>query len=230
MKLGYVILCRYGSTRLPGKILASLGGKPILSYIYERVCCASERDPVVVAMSLDSSDDPIAQHCVRANIPFYRGSLDNVADRFLSCASVNGFDYAVRINGDNLFASPAIMSCAAGLARDGHYDFITNVKGRTYPTGMSVEIVNVPFYASAIQAFSSAAHFEHVTLYLYENEHIGRRFHMENNWCPEARGTHMAIDSAQDLEAARRLLEQTGGAHLNYDLPQWHRMMTGASS
>lgn len=228
MKVGYVILCRFGSSRLPGKILEDVAGRPILEYIHERVSTAAGVDPVVVATSLDSSDDPIAAYCVRHGLPFYRGPLDNVADRFLGCAVQYGFDYAVRINGDNLFASPALLAEAASHARTGRYDFVTNVRGRTFPTGMSVEIVGVPFYASVLSAFTQPRHFEHVTLYLYENEGIGRRRYLENQWCPEARGTHMAIDTEQDLAMARQLFGRTGGAHLQYDLPQWHRMMGGA--
>jgi len=230
MKIGTIVLCRYGSSRLPGKILADVAGRPILSYIHERASSGSEGGPVVVATSLDETDDPVAAYCAYHRIPFYRGALHNVAERFLGCAVAHGFDFAVRINGDNLFASPKLMQETSALVRTGKYDFVTNVRGRTYPTGMSVEAVRVSFYASILPRFSKPEHFEHVTLYLYENEGVGRRAYLENGWCPGARGKHMAIDTADDLERARRLFAMTSGAHLDYDLPQWHRLMTGACS
>ena len=225
MKIGFVILCRYGSSRLPGKILADVSGRSVLSLIHERTLRGADGAPVVVATSLDPSDDPIAAHCVREKIPIFRGALSNVAERFYGAARHFGLDVAVRINGDNLFASPAVMRSVSSIVRRGGYDFVTNVKGRSYPTGMSVEAVGVDFYAKVLSSFHTRDHFEHVTLYLYEHEEIGRRYYLHNEWCPEARGTHMALDTSSDLERARCLFEQTVGSHLDYDLPDWHRMM-----
>jgi spore coat polysaccharide biosynthesis protein SpsF len=221
LKTGLILFCRYNSSRLPGKILREINGKPILAYIYERLCHAAPEHGLVVATSHEASDDPIAAYCQEHNMTCFRGDLNNVAHRFLACALHFDFDYAVRITGDSLFASPQIIRAMLPYTESGEYDLISNKKGRTFPVGMSVEIVRTPFYQQVYQDFEKGDHFEHVTLYLYEHEEVGRRFYFYNKWCPEAGGVQMAIDSEDDLARAGRLLDRTNGAHTNYDLCDW---------
>ena len=102
MKIGLIILCRYNSSRLPGKILKQINGKEILTYIYERLLLSNYSNQIVVATSNNSDDDIIEEFCKTNQINCYRGSKDNVAQRFLDCATAFRFDYAVRINGDNI--------------------------------------------------------------------------------------------------------------------------------
>jgi spore coat polysaccharide biosynthesis protein SpsF len=103
MRIGIIVLCRYSSSRLPGKILLPLYGKPILEYILEKITSVVPKDSVVVCTSDLKTDDSISTYCTDKGYNCFRGSLDNVAQRFLNCADHYQFDYIVRINGDNLF-------------------------------------------------------------------------------------------------------------------------------
>jgi spore coat polysaccharide biosynthesis protein SpsF len=221
LKTGLILFCRYNSSRLPGKILREINGKPILAYIYERLRYAAPEHELVVATSREVSDDPIVAYCQAHDMTCFRGDLNNVAHRFLACALQYGFDYAVRITGDSLFASPQIIRAMLPYAESGEYDLISNKKGRTFPVGMSVEIVRTAFYQQVYQQFEKSDDFEHVTLYLYEHEEVGRRFYFYNEWRPEAGGVQMAIDSEDDLARAMRLLNRTNGVHTKYDLCDW---------
>lgn len=206
MKVGIILLCRYESTRLPGKILLDIEGRPVIDYIIERIQRAAPNYPIVVATSDETSDLPIINHCHRSGIECFTGSLEDVSSRFLSCAEHYGWDQAVRINGDNLFLDCDSLREMLALARLDYFDFITNVPGRTFPYGMSIEIVKPVFLSEALRNIDQPEYREHVTLYLYDNPEIGRRYVFENKTCPEAAGLQLALDTFDDLVTAKRII------------------------
>lgn len=212
MKVGIVLLCRYNSRRLPGKILREIGGRTVLGHILDRIRRASPDVPVVVATSVDPTDDPIALYCRRAGLDCFRGPLEDVAGRFLGCAEQHGWDYAVRINGDNLFLDPDTLAAMLAIVGTGAFDVVTNVPGRTFPRGMSVEAVRTAFYADAMRGVTDPGHREHVTSWLYDNPDVGRRYLYENRVCPQAAGLQLALDTPEDLELASRIVERASPA------------------
>ncbi|WPP50491.1 cytidylyltransferase domain-containing protein [Catalinimonas niigatensis] len=209
MHIGCIILARYNSRRLPGKALKTVGEKPILLQIYQALGKHFLNHEIVIATSSSSGDDPIAAFCKQHQIQCYRGSLDKVAERFYHCAKHYAFDYAFRINGDNLFVeSNSIARMIATVKQDASFGFLTNVKDRTYPFGMSVELLNTEFYGRCLDNFKDDPRYqEHVTLYLYEQENIGKRKYFYNTEFPEAKGAHLAIDTEQDFEIAKLIYE-----------------------
>lgn len=204
MKVGVVILCRYSSARLPGKVLRPLRGFPALKYIVDRVSAVTSS--WIVATSENSSDDPIEALCALHGWPCFRGPLNNVADRFLSAAKSLGLDYVTRINGDNILADTTTLKQMLDIAETGLYDFISNVPGRTFPYGMSVEILRVPFYEKLIARFTADER-EHVTAFLYNNPSIGSRFIYRNLGCPSAAGLHLALDTVEDMAFLENILD-----------------------
>jgi len=206
MKIGVVLLCRYTSRRLPGKILCDINGKPVLTFIAERICRATPRTPIVVATSDDPSDDRIAQLCHLEGLECFRGSLHNVANRFLTAAQTNGFDFAVRINGDNVLVDGNMLQRMIEIAKTGLYDFITNVPGRTFPYGMSLEILRTSFYAAHEKQMLGEADREHVTLYFYNHRDVGKRFVFRNTACPDMAGFPLALDTEEDLRRIREIV------------------------
>ena len=190
MKIGAIVICRYNSSRLPGKILKEINGKPLLNYILERLDGVVGLDDVIIATSNKETDDPIVEYCDKNNLKYYRGDLNNVAERFLKCAQHFNLDYAIRINGDNLFVDSKVISEMIDVARKGSYDLISNVKDRTFPKGISVEIVKTAFYNKSYLKFDSDYYKEHVTIYFYENEDSGNFYFHINTTCPS---TQLAI-------------------------------------
>ena len=219
MKVGLIVLCRYNSSRLPGKILKEIAEKPLLDYILERLQLVQKADQLVVATSSEATDDPIEAHCQHRDIPCFRGSLANVAARFYDCAAHFHFDYAIRINGDNLFTDHGLIDEMIEIAVSGNYNFVSNVKGRTYPTGMSVEIVKTAFYKSQMAYFNSEDYREHVTLYFYQNlDKITSVYHYTNQQVTAAKGMKLAVDSPEDLTFATRIIASMNRPHTSYKL------------
>ncbi len=216
MRVGVIVLCRYNSSRLPGKILIDIHGKPVLAYILERLGGSRLASEIVVATSDQPADDPIEAYCNLHDVPVFRGSLDNVSQRFADCSRSFAFEYAVRINGDNLFTDTRLVDHAIGLATNNGYDLVSNVDRRTYPSGMSVEVVRTAFYDDLIRHFDKPEHFEHVTSYIYAHADAGR-FHFFYN--EEFRAAHrlkLALDCEDDLNFVSLLIQKMKKPHTEY--------------
>ena len=211
MKIGTCLLCRYSSSRLPGKILRPLGGKPILQHIYDKLLTVVPKETIFITTSEESTDDIIEEYCQEQGMNVFRGDLKNVAGRFLAAAQANNFDYVTRINGDAPFINMGMYANMLEICRTGDYDFITNVKDRTFPIGMSAEILKTSFYEMIQPAIQSNEDYkEHVTLYLYEHLDIGKRFYLFNTENPELIGLHLAIDEEQHYLLAQKVVRALG--------------------
>ncbi len=216
MNVGIIVLCRFNSSRLPGKILKEIEGKPVLTYILERLKKSNYSDGIVVATSDSTADDPIARYCEDHDVNCFRGSLDNVSERFATCAAKNQFDVVTRVNGDNLFTDPVLVDQAIELAIEGDYDFVSNVDGRTFPTGMSVEVIKTSFYEKVLKQFNSPDHLEHVTLWLYQHPDSGQFKYIYNDTHPKAHGLKLALDCEEDLNFVSLLLQKMDRPHTAY--------------
>ena len=95
-----IIQARMSSTRLPGKVLLPLAGKPVIHHIVDRAKSCENIGKVVVATSVENSDNPLVEYCKKNNIEYYRGNLNNVLSRFIAILNLNNYDYCVRITGD----------------------------------------------------------------------------------------------------------------------------------
>lgn len=227
---GIVILCRYSSSRLPGKILKEIAGQPILYHIYQRLSSAFPSEQLVVATSEEASDDPIAEFCERHQINCFRGSLNHVAQRFYEAAAARNWEYAVRINGDNLFIDTNTLETMMDQFQAGGYDFVSNVPGRTFPYGMSIEIVGVPFFKEILAKIQELRHQEHVTLYLYDHETVGKRHYVVNEEVQTLQGAKFAIDEQKDFDFATKLMTSLGDRKYTYNLEDLARLVEGINS
>jgi sialic acid synthase SpsE/spore coat polysaccharide biosynthesis protein SpsF (cytidylyltransferase family) len=228
MNIGIVIVCRFASQRLPGKILHEIHGRTVLGHIVDRLRRGNLGYSIVVATSKESSDDKIAAYCRRSDLACFRGSLDDVAGRLLACAEHYGWDYVVRINGDNLFADPALLHSMLAVAQTGTFDLITNVPGRTFPYGISIEILRTSFFRTVLESLTDQQHREHVTSWLYENEDVGQRYVVVNREYPEAAGLQLALDTSQDLQRYTDMFNLMDRHPATYTLPEIVHLATHA--
>ena len=216
MKIGAIVICRYNSSRVPGKILKKINGKPILTYIIERLKCVQNLDDFIVATSINTTDQPIVDYCIKNQIKYFRGSLENVAERFLHAGLKFHYDYAIRVNGDNLFLDHKLISEMISVLNLNHYDLVSNVKDRTFPKGISVEIVNINFYKKLFNEFNHSKYQEHVTNYMYEYPDCGNFYHFINHTLPHAAGAQLAIDTENDFTFASKILNSFKKDHTKY--------------
>ncbi len=224
MKTGFIIICRYSSTRLPGKILKEIAGKPIIEYILDRIKRVTTSEHIVIATSNEDSDLPIVNWCKTNNVEVYCGSLENVSKRFLDCAKAFEFDFAFRINGDNLFTDADLLREAYELSQLKQYSFISNVHQRTFPKGMSVEGVDVNLYATAYPDFTDNDK-EHVMTYFYRHLNQFKYYFIYNTNHPEMAGLQLAIDTPEDFMLATKIAAHFTNEQADYGLAAMSRIL-----
>lgn len=208
MTPGGIIACRLDSQRLPGKVLKPVCGRPLLGYVIARCRqCPALADRLVVATTRRPIDDPIEAFCRREGVGIYRGPAEDVAGRLLGCARRHGFDWFFRLNADSPFVDPALLNRAWQIAATGRYDFVTNLYPRSFPYGVSVELLRTDLFADAYRQMTALEHFEHATLFLYRGMD---RLRYDNLARPgeDLSGLRLTVDTPDDLE----LFEQAVGA------------------
>jgi spore coat polysaccharide biosynthesis protein SpsF len=157
-----------GSTRLPGKVLRPLAGRPALALLLDRLALATEVDLVGVATSVEPADDPVVALCEQHEAPCHRGPLEDLAARMLGAAEEFELDAFVRVNGDSPLLDPNLVDRAARLMRAGDFDLVTNVFPRSFPVGQSVEAIRLEAMRLAVAEMTEPEQREHVTQWFYE--------------------------------------------------------------
>lgn len=155
-----------GSTRLPGKIMLDLAGKPVLFRVIERCLKSTEPHLVVVATSTDPLDDAVHDLCVREGIEVFRGNLLNVLARYHQCALRYKLDVIVRVTADCPLIDPFIIDESIRLFREKRVAYVSNCLERNFPRGLDCEVFSFAALADAYQNAVREEEKEHVTPYI----------------------------------------------------------------
>ena len=207
MNIGIAVVCRFNSSRFPGKILHDIQNNTVLENIIYRIKKNLPKNEICVATSISKSDDVIYDLCKENNFNIYRGDLNDVSGRLLKCAKENNWDYFARINGDNIFVDVESLKNMIEHILIKNPNFITNVPSRTFPFGMSVEILKSSFYEmiynSGKLSFSDK---EHVTEWLYKNLKSHEYTEYKNVKYKNIKGRMLALDNEQDLVLINKII------------------------
>jgi spore coat polysaccharide biosynthesis protein SpsF len=179
MKTVVVIQARTGSSRFPGKVLMPLAGKPLLERMVERVQAARTPMSVVVATTLDRSDDPITALCGTIDIPCFRGHPTDLLDRHYRTALAHGADVVAKIPSDCPLIDPSVIDRVFGayFSAPEEYDFVSNLHPPTYPDGNDVEIMPLRVLETAWREATRDFEREHTTPFIWEHP---ERFRLAN--------------------------------------------------
>jgi spore coat polysaccharide biosynthesis protein SpsF len=193
-KIAAIIQARMSSSRLPGKVLIDIQGQPMLARVVERVQRAGTVSETIVATTLEQADDPIANFCQAWGCSCFRGSLNDVLDRFYQAARQAGADILVRITADCPLVDPDLIDLtvarlygfadtdalkaagSTGRSLPVRFDFAANRLpppwGRTYPIGLDIEVCTFAALEQAWKEADSAYQREHVMPFLYEDSPV----------------------------------------------------------
>lgn len=208
-----IVQARMSSTRLPGKVLADLGGLPMLTVLLRRLQRAKAITKIIVATSDTVGDDLIAAATATEGIECYRGSLLDVAGRFVGIAQRYPTGCLVRISGDSPFSDPALIDEAVDLFWRDCPDLLSSSNPRTTPHGLSIEVISARTLCAAYPLFEDAGDKEHVTRYFYRHPHQYRIASFAPS--PPFALTHsLAIDTPEDLARAREIVTRLNGTVL----------------
>jgi len=179
MKTVIIVQARTASSRLPGKVMMPLAGKPLLSRMLERVSASSEGDEIVVAATIASGDDQIEVLCKKTGFACYRGHPTDLLDRHYQAAEVFEADVIVKIPSDCPLIDPKIIDRVLRYYKTNSrkFDFVSNLHPATYPDGNDVEVVPLSILEEAWQEASNGYEREHTTPFIWEQP---RRYRIGN--------------------------------------------------
>ena len=204
MRINAVIQARAGSTRLPGKVLADLGGRPVLEWVVRAARAASQIDEVVVATSTVTVDDVVADLAESLGVPVVRGSEDDVLSRFVAALDAHPADALVRLTADCPLLDPTLIDAVAGAwAAAPTHDYVSTILVRCLPRGLDVELVTAEALR-AVDRMATGHDRVHVTSALYADPTAYRLLGV----CvtPPADDLRVTLDTQEDLVLLRALV------------------------
>jgi spore coat polysaccharide biosynthesis protein SpsF len=193
-----IIQARMGSTRLPGKVLRKLGTRSVLAQTVRRVRAAGVADVLVVATTLLPADGAVAAEAAACGAAVYRGSEDDVLDRYYQAAREARADVVVRVTSDCPLYDGALLAAMHRRFTEpgGAVDYLSNALERTYPRGLDTEIFTFAALARAHREAADPAEREHVTPYLYRHPAL---FHLASHTgTPDRSNLRWTLDTEED--------------------------------
>lgn len=165
-----ILQARMSSSRLPGKVMKALQGRPMIERQLERLGRCASLERMIVATSQDASDDALAGYLETAGVSVFRGPLADVLGRYVGAIEAFGVDgQVVRLTADCPLADPEVIDAAVRLQAQTGADYVSNSILRTYPRGLDVEVFPAAHLLAAGREASDPYEREHVTPFLYRN-------------------------------------------------------------
>lgn len=198
-----ILQARISSTRLPGKVLLPLFGKPMLARQIERLRRARRIDQLVVATSIDATDDAIAAYCAELGVECFRGALDDVLSRFIGAAEKWSPEHVVRLTADCPLADPEVIDTVITRHLDSSADYTTNANPASFPDGLDAEVVRYSVLQRAAKEAQLASEREHVTLHIVNHP---ERYRIEVVRCAQdLAALRWTVDEPDDLELVEKI-------------------------
>ena len=215
MKIIAIVQARMGSTRLPGKVLRELAGKPMIARVLERVRRAESVDEIIVATSDLPGDDPLAEWLAASQHACFRGSERDVLARFSGAAAQTGADAIVRITADCPLIDPGVIDAVVAAFRADQFDYASNVlPRRTFPRGLDTEIFTRTALEIAAREATDASDREHVTPFIYQHP---ERFLLQGIETDADFSEHRwTVDTPKDFELIEKIYRALGDAEFSW--------------
>jgi spore coat polysaccharide biosynthesis protein SpsF len=206
-----IVQARMTSSRLPGKVLMDLGGRPLLEQMLDRLQRAATLDEIVLATTVNASDDPVVELARAKGIGHFRGSEDDVLSRYIGAARAARAELVVRVTSDCPLIDPEVLDRVVARALDdtAPCDYASNTLQRTYPRGLDVEALHVDVLERIGRMARSRPAREHVTYFLHAERRdlfviadvVQEQDDSELRW---------TVDTPEDLELVRRIYATAG--------------------
>jgi len=200
---------RIGSSRLPGKTMKQILGKPTLQLLLERLMRARTIDQIVVATTTNPEDDVIEEFCDSFAVSVFRGSSEDVLDRVEKAARESEADIVVEITGDCILTDPEVVDSAVKLFLNSDYDYISNLMMQTYPQGVDVRVFwyhHLKKINEELAGDDPDAR-EHVTLYFEEHPELYKIFNMSAPQIYHYPEWRLDLDYEEDLKLLTIIFE-----------------------
>jgi spore coat polysaccharide biosynthesis protein SpsF len=209
MKIVAIVQARMGSSRLPHKVLKDLAGATVLDRVLNRLGRSRLIQESIVATTIEPADVAIIEHCQRTGRRVFRGSEQDVLDRYYQAAKFTNADAVVRITSDCPLIDAEVTDATVRAFLDQRADYASNVRVRTYPRGLDTEVMTAQVLDRAWRESTKLYQREHVTPYIYENPGKFKLHGIQNDIdCSQHRWT---VDTPEDLQLLQAVYARFGG-------------------
>ena len=207
-KVVVIIQARMGSTRLLGKILKDIAGKPMLAHVIERLKNAKLVDEIVIATTRQEEDRTILKFADKSRVKSFAGSGEDVLDRYYQAAKKYQADVVVRITSDCPLIDPDVVDqvIVFYLKNKSTVGYVSNSLKRSYPRGLDTEVFPFEVLKRAWQEANKPYQREHVTPYIYQHPEIFHLANVENN--EDLSYMRWTVDEERDLEFVREVYKR----------------------
>ena len=206
-----VIQARLGSTRLPGKTLTDIAGRPMLAHVLHRTAAIPGVDGVVLATTVSPHDDRLVQWAIETGVSCVRGSEEDVLDRFHTTLARHPADAVVRVTPDCPLIDPEVSGSVIAEWRrhPSELDYVSNTHPPTFPDGLDTEVVSREALETAWREATLPSDREHVTPFIWQRPGRFRLFNVVHS--EEDLSSHRwTVDTAADLDFVRAVYERLG--------------------
>ncbi len=207
MNTAAIIEARMTSTRLPGKVLLPILGRPTLELLVERLRRSRRIDQVIVATTVNRTDDAIEAAARRVGAGCFRGSEHDVLDRVLKAAKAHGTELIVEVTGDCPLIDPETVDRVVDAFLQGDCDYASNVLKRTYPRGLDVQAFPTAVLDEVARLTSDPVDHEHVSLYIYSHPEKFRLRSVESGLPEKFLPLRLTVDTPEDFALIRAVYE-----------------------
>ncbi|MCK6562678.1 glycosyltransferase family protein [candidate division KSB1 bacterium] len=217
---GVILQARMGSTRLPGKVLRLAAGRPVLEWCLLRLAESQQCRRVIVATSTLPQDDAIAAFCDQRQVPCFRGSENDVLQRYYEAMRRFHVDPVIRVTADCPLIDAHVLDAMLPAYFARQADYLSNTLTRTFPRGYDLEIFSFAALQTAQQQAQQAYEREHVTPFIYQHPQLFKLAGYENDF--DASALRVTVDTPEDLLVVDRIYQhfvQTGRGH-HFTLPE----------
>lgn len=213
MKVLAITQARYGSTRLPAKILKEVNGVTLLETHLRRILQSKMITKLKVATTEEEGSKYIIDVCNKVGVEYHQGSVDDVLDRFYQTAKPESPDYVVRVTSDCPLIDADIIDQTINACISGDFDYASNTLIPTYPDGMDVEVFKFSALQAAWRDAKLLSEHEHVTPYIKNNStvmggKIFKSFNVEN--AVDLSAIRITVDEQRDFDVVKSLIENVG--------------------
>lgn len=198
-----IIQARMNSTRLPGKVMKEVCGKPLIGHLLDRLSFAKSLGQIVVATSVSPDDDRLVRYVEFLGVKVFRGSQEDVLSRYFLAAQKYQADHVVRLTGDCPLMDPALCDAVVQTYLEKKVDYLST--GLSFAEGMSVEIVSFSALEKAHQNARLRSEREHVMPYIKNHPESFKIYILEN--ATDDSQYRLTVDEPQDFEVIKSIFE-----------------------
>jgi len=199
-----IVQARMGSSRLPGKVMREVLGKPLIGHLLDRLKLSEAIDRIVVATSKEKNDDKLFEYVKSLGFNTYRGKKDDVLDRFYQVAKQYNPDAIVRITGDCPLIDYKVVDKIVTYYQNNDFDYVSNTNPPTYPDGLDTEVFSYDALKRAWQEAKLRYEREHVTQYIINSGKFKLgNVRAEKNYS----GERWVVDYEEDFVFIKNIIE-----------------------